>query len=415
MATDESPNGGGAVPAWDGESETRDMYVFKVKLYVAGTKSDQRPLCAARLMGRLTGKAIQWVLHYPHMDTLEDGEIVADPHNLPQGVHDLLEFLLEKSGVVPIDDAGRRARKFLRNMDRGPRTAMKDWMVIFEDAELSMTKAFHAIDANIDATVPLFPEPIRAWYLMECAGLSDREKGQVLSSTQNKYDYDLIQKALRAQFDKKHLQSGEHGGGGRRDGFRRRAYFQEASYDEEEPGAWEPECTVDEEAEGEPQEDDLEEDDSVLLAHVDEEGDENLRDELLDRAIYANISGGQRSYKQARDLLKMKRTTRQYFPMPGKAGGKSGKGTSSSSTPSSPPPLATGAALSDGRRPDRPYSGKGQKGKGIQCLRCGGFGHIARNCKAPSSLQYKAPAHGLFAVTAQAFMICLTKAWVLHA
>lgn len=54
------------------------------------------------------------------------------PFNLPEGVHDLLLYLKEKCGVVPVDDAGKYARLYLKESQKAPRTPMKDCLTMLE-------------------------------------------------------------------------------------------------------------------------------------------------------------------------------------------------------------------------------------------------------------------------------------------
>lgn len=93
--------------------------------------------------------------------------------------------------------------------------------------------------------------------------------------------------------------------------------------------------------------------------------DEDLREELLDGAIFATMADGQRNYRQARDLLRMKKTARQYFPV-GK--GEKGNGVSSAFlTTSLKVSASSGGAVSS-----TTGQGKGTR-PGIKCLRCGGM------------------------------------------
>eukprot|EP00959_Pyramimonas_sp_CCMP1952_P145083 3037678-Pyramimonas_sp.AAC.1 len=52
------------VPYWDGDVAGFDSHVMRVKLYVRGTKKDEKGLCGPRLMARLNGRAWQGVQKY---------------------------------------------------------------------------------------------------------------------------------------------------------------------------------------------------------------------------------------------------------------------------------------------------------------------------------------------------------------
>ena len=191
------------VPSWDGDVTSFDSYVMRVKLYVRGTKKDEKGLCGPRLMSKLHGRAWQGVQKYEHIDTLDVVE--EDPETkLPKGVSQLLKFLREKSGILEVEDAGKYMRMFMKETHRKPRMSMRDYLTQFEVEEDRMQKAIKQIDNNFDEKKPIFPEPLRAWFLLENAGLDDHERSQVLASVQNKYGYQQIQQALGMQFDKKH-------------------------------------------------------------------------------------------------------------------------------------------------------------------------------------------------------------------
>eukprot|EP00959_Pyramimonas_sp_CCMP1952_P211129 4418790-Pyramimonas_sp.AAC.1 len=61
---------------------------------------------------------------------------------------------------------------------RKNRTSMRDYLTQFEVEEDRMQKAIKAIDKDFDEKKPIFPEPLRAWFLLENAGLDDHERSQ---------------------------------------------------------------------------------------------------------------------------------------------------------------------------------------------------------------------------------------------
>ena len=96
----------------------------------------------------------------------------------------------------------------MKETHRKPRMSMRDYLTQFEVEEDRMQKAIKQIDKDFDEKKPIFPEPLRAWFLLENAGLDAHERSQVLASVQNKYVYQQIQQALGMQFDKKHERDG---------------------------------------------------------------------------------------------------------------------------------------------------------------------------------------------------------------
>ena len=58
----------------------------------------------------------------------------------------------------------------------------------------------------------------------------------------------------------------------------------------------------------------LDRDEQAFVAHtaeIEDIQDEKLREETIDGDIFASLAGGDRSYRQARDLMRMKKTARR--------------------------------------------------------------------------------------------------------
>ena len=43
----------GRIPTWDGRPSTLDAFEERVRMFILGTKKDERIYCAARLLGRM--------------------------------------------------------------------------------------------------------------------------------------------------------------------------------------------------------------------------------------------------------------------------------------------------------------------------------------------------------------------------
>ncbi|CAK0799468.1 unnamed protein product [Prorocentrum cordatum] len=142
-------------------------------------------------------------MKYDRLESLDDVE--EDPvTKLPKGV----------------EGAGKYT--FMKETLRRSRTAMRDDVAQFE-----------AIDKTFDEKKPIFPEALRASFLLENAGPDDHERPQVLASEQYKYEHHKIQQTLGLQLDKKpQLQSRKNYAAEGED-----EYYGEDDYgDEEEPG-----------------------------------------------------------------------------------------------------------------------------------------------------------------------------------
>ena len=123
-----------------------------------------------------------------------------------------------------------------------------------------------------------------------------------------------------------------------------------------------------------------------------------LRDELFEGAILAayHQGGGNRSSKQAREMIRQKRANRDFY-RGGDHGGSShrrppattqtasshsDKGSSSTTQMRSTTGASSSSSVPGQQRRSGVYN------KGSMCLKCGGYGHIARDCKNRARVQY---------------------------
>ena len=130
----------GTVPSWNGDLADWEAYTLRVRLYVRGTEKERRAVCAARLMGKLTGRAWNACLQYPYEETLESVKEDATT-KLPEGVAALLKHLRESSGILEVEDAGNHMRRYMKQQQRPPRNPMKDYIASFELNETRLQQA----------------------------------------------------------------------------------------------------------------------------------------------------------------------------------------------------------------------------------------------------------------------------------
>ncbi|CAK0860668.1 unnamed protein product [Prorocentrum cordatum] len=177
---------------------------------------------------------------------------------------------------------------------------------------------------------------------------------EVLASVQNIYGYQLIQQTLGVQFDKKHEHDSGHKQYQNRWQHRQKNYLAEG--DDDDIGA-------------------------TLQEIVDQAGDdEELKMEMLEGAVYAAAQHGQRSFMQARELIRQKKTNRKFFGT--KKFVAPGKGSGSQASTRGPPSSASS------HHHVKKDKDSWKTDPNTMCLRRGGYGHIAKDCKAPAKLQH---------------------------
>ncbi len=438
------------VPAWDGDLAKADDYQIDVTAYVRGTRRDERYVCGPRLWRKLQGRAKQAAKDVDWDELERDG-----------GAQYLIKHIRKKLGAQPIQDAGKYLAQWIFNLRREQSEPMpsyisrddeayfdvcrgfdteyfraqraralsdqaKEWHRLYQEIQGMLTKMSHCDDEGFvldpaDATaarqvlqdlaafttsehadeaglpdfggsqsrgIPL--DQLRGWLLLMRARLAPTERAAIISAVKGNFDYQNISEQLRVAWPDEELSLRDKKQG--RDRPRGQIH---AGWDDS-PGATSPDPPSSYVSEGYESFDDPADDED----YPDDEPAEPLYSaEEVEQAEKA-FATQQRSFEEARDLLRRVKTARRFYPVDegrrSKGSGKrnsyrrgGSKGARPSSTTSSR--RHSPAPSTSSRRTGA--SGKGQGGRGRThdghkertssrgpCLRCGGR-HDTKECK----------------------------------
>ena len=399
------------VPSWSGQATEFEEYKAEARLYVAGTKTEQRHYCGARLLQQLTGEARLAAL--PRLREIEAaGEKSAE----------VLLALLEKNlGRPAVSSLAQEFDTFFHRLRRRKGESVAAWGLRFNEQHIKLRRALTRVTGTgtsaagtrrasmatdnspggggaqgsgwrgwydshgqvydhwqpgldfVDSrgrtqategsdldTVDFLPQdelpqvipaPVEAWLLLSKAGLTLQERASVLAGTQGRLVAREVLETMRSQFPDSELRDRDEHQLRRGRG---KAFYQEMGLGDD-ADTWYAGHDDDEEEENE----------SAFWGDPEDVwGEDPEAAEALAAAIQAK-----RTLKDAHQFLKEKRLGRRFF-----------------SPSSSPSGKGTGKGGSGGHfRPTGKASGskgqsKGGKGKVGPCFRCGAEGHRARDC-----------------------------------
>ena len=374
-----------------------ESFEEKVKLWVLGTKVEDRVYLGPRLLQAMDEDSQQW--HEARKVSLED--LVKD-----DGAQRVVASLKGIRGTVTMQEAVSKWREFMKGVYRNPGEGPKRWVSRFDIHLSKIGKALHAVCDDIPAT-GFMHEFILGLILLDGTGLDPSEQAAVLATSGasgNSYLYPDVKKALTEQWSEEQLSSRD-----RQKGYKARKGVHAVFEDSDELAAYAEEVYEEAYYDGFGEATDLTEtamtaaEDLITYAGADasEAAEQEAGEDGLAAAVMPSEGGeydewtetayaASRTFVEARKLINEVKNARGYFPVVGLG--------AYDALPTQPQPAAgagRGRAVSRGGPPrkgkgkDRSSSkGKSKgstKGKGKfvdrdTCLLCGERGHRAKDC-----------------------------------
>ncbi|CAK0814933.1 unnamed protein product, partial [Prorocentrum cordatum] len=392
------------IPVWNGEASTLESFEEKVKLWVLGTKKDDRIYLGPRLVQAMDEDSQQW---------FEAKKVSLDDLVKEGGAEKVVEALKGVRGTVTMQEAVSKWREFMRGVYRHPGEGPKRWVSRFDIHLSKIGKALHAVCDEIPAQGSMH-EFILGLILLDGTGLDPSEQAAVLATSGpkgNSYLYQDVKKALAEQWSEEQLASRD-----KQKGYKARkgahavfddadelAAYAEEVYDEAYIDGFEEAADITESA--------MTAAEDLMTAALGEEpiGDEEHGEDALAAAASTHETNewtetafaASRTFVEARMLINEVKNARGYFPVVGlgaydalptqpAAGAGRGRAVSRGGPPRKGKGKDRGGVAGRGKgrgqsqkRPAAPpkdsNSGTNDKFKGA-CLLCGGPGHKARDC-----------------------------------
>ena len=311
------------LPTWSGDWTQFRAYEQRVSLEVDATKSDEKKLLGPRLAKNLAGKA--W-------EMIED--INREELRKETGAQYLITYLQQQRGRDKVDLLGDAMRDLLMKQDvvRRDGEEFTDYYPRFR----IYVKAIEAAFKDISAEKAMPPE-FYGWFLLNIGMRLEPSDIAVIKGKAENYGLKEIEGTLKIMW------SG--GGLAQKDAERKRWKNNGKSFVvQEEPtvtGIYEAlEGGEEENEDNEQEKDDQEQYEEIAAAMLEDPDDERL-------LVAFQNAKKKMNYKEARKVLAKSRVTREFYPM-NKGNYQKKKGE------------------------DQGFDG--------DCMRCGKYGHKARNC-----------------------------------
>ena len=330
------------LPSWSGDCGTFPAFEFRVSLELDGTREEDRSLLGPRIAKNLVGKAWEMIEEIDRAKLREKA-----------GTEYLLEFLKKQRGRDHVDLMGDALHDVFSKPDVSRRDGEEfmEFLPRFRHYVKAVDQAFAGVQG-----AKAMPQEFYGWYLLnQCMRLEPSDVANIKAKSAG-YELEHVVNAIKTMW------SG--GGLAQKDSERKRfkaigkAYLQteeagasavyglEGDYENEELETEE----VDEDA------NQLEELATALVAEPD-------NPELL---IAFQETKKKVQYKEARRLLSKSRTARDFYPVANRFTrdrGRVREGGAQNQT--------AGSSGQAGRAP-KEFNG--------ECMRCGKYGHKARDC-----------------------------------
>ena len=360
------------VPTWNGEADRLTAYKFEVNMFVKSIKTTDRYVCGPQLVRALGPRVRTTVESCPVIDEVDK----IDEKGQPIGWEAVFAYVLEKLDFTSLNDTGVLAEEFFLKLGRNVGETFQDWAARFEKKERELLTQLKAIDNSVAEVIA---KPLRTWWFLRKSRLTPILRGEVTATAGGDFDFAKTYKTLLTRFPAEALV--ELDGKVKKE----RALFEEDGefYDEEA-------ILAQHETGGE--EDELYDmvDQLIHLAEEDDEVDDESVEHEADNEVFAQLRQAGRSFKDARDLIRRLRVSRDYYPV------VATRDEGDRRTPPPPRPHAQTLTRNPGKEKGR---GKGDRRarfeenrdmSKMKCLKCRRYGHRARDC-TERMIEDKAP------------------------
>ncbi|CAK0899034.1 unnamed protein product, partial [Prorocentrum cordatum] len=336
------------VPSWNGEADKLTSYRFEVSMFTKSIKTAERYVCGPQLVRALGARVRTTVESCPDIDTVDE----IDKDGVLIGWNKVFQYVLEKLDFTSLNDTGLLAEEFFLKVSRNSGETFQDWTARFEKKERELLAQLQVIDSSVTEVIA---KPLRTWWFLRKSKLSPVQRGEITATAGGDLNFGKTYKALLTRFPAEalaELDGKQH----------RKAFYEDTHVDdvEDETGGEDIDYTEVVEQ-------------LITLAEEDED-EEPADDNPADNEVFAEFKQVGRSFKDARDLIRRLRVSRDYYPV-----------VSLKDPDRVAPPPNSGRGFQRGRGKNgrgraRFDTGKGRDMSKMKCIACGEYGHRAADC-----------------------------------
>ncbi|CAK0837902.1 unnamed protein product, partial [Prorocentrum cordatum] len=323
-------------------------YKFDVSMFTKSIKTAERYVCGPQLVRALGARVRTTVESCPDIDTVDE----IDKDGVLIGWNKVFQYALEKLDFTSLNDTGLLAEEFFLKVSRNSGETFQDWAARFEKKERELLMQLQVIDSSVTEVIA---KPLRTWWFLRKSKLSPVQRGEITATAGGDLNFGKTYKALLTRFPAEalaELDGKQH----------RRAFYEDTPVDdvEDETGGEDIDFT--------------EVVEQLITLAEEDEYEEPADDNPADNEVIAEFKQVGRSFKDARDLIRRLRVSRDYYPV-----------VSLKDPDRVPPPPNTGRGFQRGRGKNgrgraRFDTGKGRDMSKMKCIACGEYGHRAADC-----------------------------------
>lgn len=332
---------------WDGDMAKFDEYEEKAEYLVLETKPEDRKYLGPRLARQLTSKASLIVR------SLDKGELIKD-----DGVSRLLKHLKEKQEDNPMQDIATDLDNYFNRLKRKRGEDISTFINRSEDLHTRLIKRIKKVPDGAEVN-QILPACIMGWHLLSRTSLGPSEQAQVVSGAGGSYSQASVVKALKQQWPSGKLAERDREAPAKC--FMMESEHGEGNYYEEGHPATELPMT------------DISEHINFEVALWEVQDNDELDMDITDiNWAKQQLKQGARTFKEARDLLRQAKTSRNFYRIGPRGPPKVG-GPEDARRRTQPPQPSGSQNGSSSHAPGR-FRGN--------CLKCGKPGHMAAECRS---------------------------------